>query len=587
MIPDYINELPIPQALLPPRLRALLEPAGDGPQLRVEVSSRYEIDAHGPKRECAHMIMALAPTLGPGLFRAIRETGDGVVFFSTPHIDARGGLARFEPSISGLDYIVASRGDGSFYTYDLAEKVWMALGLSMRCVGGDQQRLIYDDLSLPEFGVAEGEISTEYYYAQKRDVRWTMSNEYLRRYLWMRGSHGVRAFYYQTLLPDVPELRALMADAAHAKLAPEDGWYELDLRENNGGLLLQLWAAVVAVSPDLSPEQSAEELIWPGVAGKMTHDRANALTDGMPVYLDDRFLERYEQNGLFDTMPFNTYGQWYCSPSYGGQWSFSDCRRVGRNLIKVPMRELYKPKPDREILHAHAHVVDPARLTEFDLEEEHIAAKTQRLLDQLLDLGENLAALSDFLGSPMPAVEIVKFSHAELRANGWMAYPELSRIAQVAPLGMTQQAFLSRCKSVYELWQRIPNGFLRCLTERAGHKREDLKKANLGSGKLLQALSNIAERLNAEGDRADAFGTAPEPGDLTNRNPALAPLFVNNDLRIADAHDAGGVFRSLEALGFDVAALNQGYGRALDHVLDGVIGSFGHLNTHLAQLLDR
>jgi len=276
MIPDYVSELPIPSALVPPRLRALLEPVGDSPQLRVEVSSRYEFDPYGPSRECAHMIMALAPTPGPGLFRAIRETGDGVVYFSQPDINVQGGLAEFEPSISGLDYIVASRGDGSFYTYNLAEKVWIALGLSVRCVGGEQQRLIYDDLSLPEFGVAEGEVSTEYYYSQKRNVRWTMSNEYLRRYLWMRGSHGVRAFYYETLLPDVPELRALMEDAAHARLKPEGGWYELDIREDDDGLLLQLWAAVLAVSPDRSPEQSAEELIWPGVAGPMTHGRANA-----------------------------------------------------------------------------------------------------------------------------------------------------------------------------------------------------------------------------------------------------------------------------------------------------------------------
>jgi len=52
------------------------------------------------------------------------------------------------------------------------------------------------------------------------------------------------------------------------------------------------------------------------------------------------------------------------------------------------------------------------------LEEEHIAAKTQRLLDQILALGDNLAELSETLGSPKAAVDVIKFSHAELRANG-------------------------------------------------------------------------------------------------------------------------------------------------------------------------
>ncbi|MGV8938654.1 MAG: hypothetical protein ACOH2J_16170, partial [Allorhizobium sp.] len=65
-----------------------------------------------------------------------------------------GGLNKYTPSVDGNDYIVASWGSGSFYTYMLAEKVWMALGLSMRVLGQDAQRVVFDDPSLPEFGVA-------------------------------------------------------------------------------------------------------------------------------------------------------------------------------------------------------------------------------------------------------------------------------------------------------------------------------------------------------------------------------------------------------------------------------------------------
>ena len=192
-------------------------------------------------------------------------------------------LVDFTPSVSGLDYIVASWGNDSFYSYNLAEKVWMALGLSPRCLGGDLQRVIFDDLSLPEFGVAEGEISTEYHFSPKRNVCWTMSNEYLRRYLWMRGAYGVRVFFYEALLPDCLDLRAVMAGDAHAQLKPHDGWYEFDIREHNGGLLIQVWASVVAVAPELSPETSASGLVWPGFADPMTRDRANALIKTMPV----------------------------------------------------------------------------------------------------------------------------------------------------------------------------------------------------------------------------------------------------------------------------------------------------------------
>ncbi len=584
MVIDYLNEFPIPATQLPLRLHSLLEPINDNPQLRVEVASRYDVDQYGPDREYVHMVMALVPKADIAQLGIPREASDGVVFFSTPYVREQGELADFTPSVSGLDYIVASWGNGSFYSYSLAEKVWMALGLSPRCLGGDQQRVIFDDLSLPAFEVAQGEISTEYYFSPKRNVSWTMSNEYLRRYLWMRGAYGVRIFFYETLLPDCPDLRALMAGEGHARLNPGGGWYDLDIREHKGGLLIQVLASVVAVTPELSPEPSANGLIWPGVAGPMTHDRANALVEIMPVHLDDRFLERYEQSSLFDTSPVNIYGKWNCSPSYGGQWAFTDCVRVGRNLIKVSMRELYKPKPDREIKHAYDHVLDPVQVAELNLDEEHIVSKTGRFVEQLLDLGDHLAELSDAAGAaPRPATEIFKLSRAELRDNGWLNYPELSRLAQVAPLSMTEQAFLSRCKNLHELWQRIPNGFLRNLLVSAGHTRSDIK--TLGSLKLLQALLNIVERLNAKGERVDAFGADAEPGDLTTENGALAALFVNNDLRIADAHDTGGVLRSLETLGFDTAALNQGYGLALDHVFDGVIDAFSHLNTELAKLL--
>jgi hypothetical protein len=90
----------------------------------------------------------------------------------------------------------------------------------------------------------------------------------------------------------------------------------------------------------------------------MTHARANAQLHGGIIYLDDRFLERYEQSAFYDTTP-NRSGS--TNPSYHGQWAFSDCERVGRNLIRVPIRELYKPKPDREIVHAHRFILEPRR----------------------------------------------------------------------------------------------------------------------------------------------------------------------------------------------------------------------------------
>ena len=200
---QYLKRFPIASTELPPRFRALLEPVSDNPLAQVEVATRYDVDNYGPDREYVHMVMAMAPDPSIALADVKSTSESGVVSFSTPDVRHRGGLSGLSPTASGLDYIVASSGNGSYYSYNLAEKVWMTLGLSPRCLGGDLQQVVYDDLSLPAFGVAEGETSTEYHYSPKRNVRWLMSNEYLRRYLWMHGAYGIRIFFTRPCCPTV------------------------------------------------------------------------------------------------------------------------------------------------------------------------------------------------------------------------------------------------------------------------------------------------------------------------------------------------------------------------------------------------
>ena len=405
---DYLATFPVPHHLLPEKLRRLLSPIGLDPQERVDVSAlSEEKSASGIRDEAVHLVMAAVPGADVDNLDVLEAGSNGVVSYSVPSLREKGNCAEFAPSVSGYDYIVASWGDGSFYTYSLAEKVWMALGLTATCLGNDKQRLVYDDLGLPEFGVAEGEVSANYHWEVSRNVCWRMSNEYLRKYLWMRGAVGVRSFYYSALMPETPELLALMAGQDHIDLKSEANWFDGDIRKDEHGLLLQVWATVAAVSCELCPEQTAVGLEWPGLDGPMTRARANAQLHGGRIYLDDRFLERYEQSSFYESMP-NRHGG--TNPSYRGQWAFSDCVRVGRNLIQVPIRELYKPKPDREIVHAHRFVVDEGRIAGTDLNEEHVVSKTMRLLDQILDLGDNLSKLSEAVGIPREPAELVGFS---------------------------------------------------------------------------------------------------------------------------------------------------------------------------------
>lgn len=584
---DHLATFPLQGSALPLRLRNLLSPVGLDPLERIEVTSDLEIGHDDALPEYIHMLMVVVPESVDSPVPIFDETGDGVVSFSVPVLSEKGSSEQFSPSVSGYDYIVASWGDGSYYTYNLAEKVWMSLGLSPRCLGNEQQRIVYDDLGIPEFAIAEGEAAREYHFSSSRNVTWRMSNAHLRKYLWLRGARGVRTFFYQAKLPDAPELRQLMNGKEHVEINSDSGWYTLDLREDDEFLLLQVWASVDAVSCELCPEQSADNITWPGIEGLVTHARANADIRGPHViHLDDQFLERYEKSGFYDTTPRLSHGRWFCSPSYRGQWSFTDCKRIGRNLVRVSLRELYKPKPEQEILHAHAFALDPAVVAQFDPNEEHIVSKTQRLLNELLVLGDNLSQLGTILGQEKSSEELVGFSADDVRDNGWLHYPQLSRLAQVAPLSMSEQDFLARCKSLHEVWQKIPNGFLKRILEAAGCPKGEVSK--LGSMKLLQALLSIAERLDAHDEDVNAFCRVNEPEGWRESNDRLVALFVAYDLRIADAHEAfANALPRLQDLGFDTASLQQGYGRAIDFVMDGVIDAFANINRPLGRILAR
>ena len=82
--------------------------------------------------------------------------------------------------------------------------------------------------------------------------------------------------------------------------------------------------------------------------------------------------------------------------------------------------------------------------------------------------------------------------------------------------------------------------------------------------------------------------SADEPEHWKEINEGLAALVVANDLRIADAHETfANALPRLQDLGFDTASLQQGYGRAIDFVMDGVIKAFANINLPLGRIFTR
>ena len=55
-----------------------------------------------------------------------------------------------------------------------------------------------------------------------------------------------------------------MQGKSHIIITSENGWYDLDIREYENGLLIQVWASVVAILSKICPQKNIWDLIWPG-----------------------------------------------------------------------------------------------------------------------------------------------------------------------------------------------------------------------------------------------------------------------------------------------------------------------------------
>ena len=170
---------------------------------------------------------------------------------------------------------------------------------------------------------------------------------------------------------------------------------------------------------------------------------------------------------------------------------------------------------------------------------ENIAAKTVRFKDAFLLLGDNLSKLLSILTAQnILAEDIIQMSKKDLEYEGWYSNERLFKMAKVAPLDMSQDDFLSRCKTVNELFNQIPIGPLKKIALSSGINSDDIK--NFRSIKLLHGIKNILDYLFSNHLKISDFKDYPEELKWTEENPSTLGLFVLNDLRQIDAHDKSG-----------------------------------------------
>ncbi|KMK85830.1 hypothetical protein [Pectobacterium brasiliense] len=576
---DYISQLPLPLEQIPQGLKDLLFiEENANPQRYVTVTHRYEKNKYQDDYDYTHMIMAVVPEDDVSKLSVLRESREGVVTYSTPDCTVRGAAWGVNISISGYGYIVASWGSGSHYSFFLAEDVWMTLGLKPRLIGDDEQKVIFDEVSSPSYGVAQGDVSSEYYFKSNKDVKWTMRNDYLRKYLWMKGCVGVKVFFYEAYIERTKDVLGLLSGSNHYILNLP--WIEFEIVDHGNRIMLQAWGTVQSVQPELCVELDINSLVWPGHTLPMTTSRANDYRKSEYLYVDDSFLIKYEKDKTYEAIPFFDGDHYRADPSYGGQWAFRDCIRVGRNLVKMPFYELYRGVPEKEIYHVFDYAKDP-NLIDFSLiNVEHIVSKTFRFARELVDLNDNLISLGEILNIPLSSSDIFEYNKDELNAEGLRNYPVLQKLAHVASSDMQEQDFLARCKTINEIINKIRAGSLKKLIIAMGVNAKDVER--LQPLKLLQSILNLTEGIIEQNEEPSALKHANEFTNFNSTNLNLAPLFINNDLRNSEAHEA--VDKSIEhlaKLGFDSATLASGYSHALDFLFNKVIESLNHVNIAL------
>ncbi len=237
-------------------------------------------------------------------------------------------------------------------------------------------------------------------------------------------------------------------------------------------------------------------------------------------------------------------------------------------------------------MHIYQYALTQIEVNQFDLSQENIVKKAEKFLLQLCSLTANLTKLDLLLTGNSDTSKFSEFVIDNYEREGFRAFPIFARLYQIAPLNMYEQDFLSRCKTINEILMRLKPGSIKNILVTLGVERKRIN--DFKTLKLLQILLNIFEKLDDDYESKEALIGYSIDFDVLKPNFKMAPLFINNDLRNAEAHESvGEALELLRRLGFDPSSVSSGYGKALDFLLDKVIESIEMLNNHIENILHR
>ena len=130
---NYIDDLPLPNHLIPSKLKELLSPIDDSTLNNIEVACAYETT---PPREIFCNMTTVTVPLDKINNLPLLYLNQGVV--STGPDNDGEGMCDGNYTIGGYYSLISSWGNGSFFTYNLSDRFWMTLGLTPHCYNDDK-----------------------------------------------------------------------------------------------------------------------------------------------------------------------------------------------------------------------------------------------------------------------------------------------------------------------------------------------------------------------------------------------------------------------------------------------------------------
>lgn len=401
----------------------------------------------------------------------------------------------------------------------------------------------------------------------------TIRREYLQDYASLRGRSVVCVFYERWIVTNDEQARLLLGGERYREYRFRDALFRVQtIVGEDSRFHIDIWGHRLLLRPGSLPvsEDSNRfgELNWPGVDEPI--DDQNWRGQGMTfVYVRDDVLGRFEGRSEYQINPVHG------SVAYGGQWSVSDCDRLGRDLIRLELNTLYEGTHPDIIRHYHRHAVSPPAGALDELRAvRNIGVRARDTVFGLTELGESVAELATrVLGRTVSSADVVSLDRRWLEYHGWWKADAVEPICRHVPISATRDAFVDRCKDLYQLvGEGLSERVLRELLIGLGVERTSIKDfRSLKCLCRLVELSLIAQQagLDLATDRSDVVSRFTASFDPS---PCIH-LFSLNDLRQLDAHRRGASFpqrlaAGLRTVGIDPASTTAGHGLAIDALYD-------------------